>query len=217
MYYCDYIIDYVINFILTVIILFLQTVIFVSLSIDWHIFLGEMFPYALENEWLLYCRESECVHSNCSKTPLLLSCKWTEEKVFHKTLCVISPMEGNTLCWFELWPCQLFSYKCYMPWNKSWQEVPDDVWWSNMLSSQTTRWIDRWACLHQVTSCLFSDPISIWLLKRFRLHFNFFHLCKFNGVHVNEGNRYALHFINYQLISISETATGESAASALER
>ncbi len=26
--------------------------------------------------------------------------------------------------------------------------------------------------------------------------------------------RYALHFINYQLISISETATGESAASA---
>ncbi len=55
------------------------------------------------------------------------------------------------------------------------------------------------------------------LLKRFRLHFNFFHLCKCNGVHVNESNRYALHFINYQLISISETATGESAASALER
>ncbi len=44
LYYCDYIIDYMINFILTVIILFLQTVIFVCLSIDWHIFLGEMFP-----------------------------------------------------------------------------------------------------------------------------------------------------------------------------
>ncbi len=28
-------------------------------------------------------------------------------------------------------------------------------------------------------------------------------------VHVNESNRYALHFIHYQLISISETATGE--------
>ncbi len=35
--------------------------------------------------------------------------------------------------------------------------------------------------------------------------------------HVNENNRYAMHFINYQLISISETTTGESAASALER
>ncbi len=33
----------------------------------------------------------------------------------------------------------------------------------------------------------------------------------------NESNRYVLHFIYYQLISISETTTGESAASALER
>ncbi len=42
------------------------------------------------------------------------------------------------------------------------------------------------------------------LLKRFHLHFNFFHLYKCNGVHVNESNRYALHFIHYQLISISD-------------
>ncbi len=45
------------------------------------------------------------------------------------------------------------------------------------------------------------------------LFFNFSAICKFNRVHVNESNRYALHFINYQLISISETTTGESAAS----
>ncbi len=42
-------------------------------------------------------------------------------------------------------------------------------------------------------------------------------ICKLSIVHVNENNRYALHFIHYQLISVSETATGESAASALER
>ncbi len=46
--------------------------------------------------------------------------------------------------------------------------------------------------------------------------FNSRAMCTFNGVHVKESNRYALHFINYQLIS-SETATVESAASALER
>ncbi len=47
--------------------------------------------------------------------------------------------------------------------------------------------------------------------------FNSHAICKFNGVHVNESNRYAVHFIRYQLISISETATGECAASVLER
>ncbi len=47
--------------------------------------------------------------------------------------------------------------------------------------------------------------------------FKFCDICKFNRVHVNENNRYAMHFIHYQLISISETTTGESAASALER
>ncbi len=140
--------------------------------------------------------------------PKLLYCYAANEpkKVFHKTLCVISPMEGNTLCWFELWPCQLFSYKCYMPWNKSWQEVPDD---QTCCPHKRPDGLTEWAC--SLIRYL-SD-----LLKRFHLHFNFFHLCKCNGVHVNESNRYALHFINYQLISISETATGESAASALER
>ncbi len=36
-------------------------------------------------------------------------------------------------------------------------------------------------------------------------------------VYVNESNRYALNFIQYQLISISETAKEEHAASVLER
>ncbi len=45
--------------------------------------------------------------------------------------------------------------------------------------------------------------------------FNSRAICK--SIHVNECNRYALHFLNYQLISISETATEESAVSALER
>ncbi len=47
--------------------------------------------------------------------------------------------------------------------------------------------------------------------------FNSRAICKYNGVHVNESTRYALRFIYYPLISLSETASGESAASALER
>ncbi len=49
---------------------------------------------------------------------------------------------------------------------------------------------------------------------------NFFNsraICKYNGFHVNESTRYVLRLIYYPLISLSETASGESAASALER
>ncbi len=56
-------------------------------------------------------------------------------------------------------------------------------------------------CLHRVTSCVFSDRISIGFVQTFPFSFGHIHV----------------HFIHYQLISISETATGESAASALER
>ncbi len=59
---------------------------------------------------------------------------------------------------------------------------------------------------------------SIVFFKRDKNPFlNYRAIGKFNGVHVNECNRYALNFIQYQLISISETAKEEHAASVLER
>ncbi len=42
--------------------------------------------------------------------------------------------------------------------------------------------------------------------------FNSHAICKFNRDHISESNRYVLYLINYQLISIPETVTGESAA-----
>ncbi len=46
-----------------------------------------------------------------------------------------------------------------------------------------------------------------------RPFFNSHVIYKFNGVHINESNRYVLHFIRDQIISISETAKRESVAS----
>ncbi len=81
-----------------------------------------------------------------------------------------------------------------------------------------------WASLHLINSCVFSDRKTIWFVKTIpfatghinlspqmdiNLIFNSRAICKFNGVHVNKSNRYALHFIHHKPFSRWKTATGE--------